>query len=69
MLCQIVSHKLPRTNLVLLDESVSEKRIAPNPPNPFLLSSVILVAPLAAKALNKSLVRASRSCKFASPIH
>ena len=54
MLRQMVSHKLPKTNLVLLEESVSEKRIAPKPPKPFLLSSVILVAPLAAKALNKS---------------
>ena len=61
MLRQIVSHKLPRTNRVLLDELVREKRIAPKPPKPFLLSSVILVAPLAAKALNRSFVRASRS--------
>src|SRR5690625_3072973 len=66
---QIDENKEPKTKRVLREEFVNDSRIAPKPPKPFLSNSLILVAPLAPSAANKSLVRDSRSSSVAFPIH
>ena len=67
--CQIEEKRLPKMNLVRLEELVTDKRMASKPPKPFLASWLILLEPLAARASKRSWVRASRSSRLADPIH